>query len=274
MPFWKRQRRKDISQQRMSQDKTPSKNDSPIILQNWGNPFEVLRKKWHEVPAGQDRVSTKQLLTMSDAQLLELWLRIRKDATQGPAFAGRGWYHILYKDNLKGKRVLDVGSGLGIDGITFAQNGAEMTFLDIAETNLEVLKRICRLLDINNVTFAYLESLNSLEQLRADFDFIWCQGSMINAPFDVMREECNALLTLLPPGGRWIELCYPRERWINEGQLPPERWGDKTDGGAPWIEWYDLEKLKARLHPAQFDVVMSFNFHKDEFNWFDLLRIG
>jgi hypothetical protein len=95
---------------------------------------------------------------------------------------------------------------------------------------------------------------------------------MINAPFDVMKKECSVLLDHLPPGGRWIELAYPKERWEEEGRLPPEKWGDKTDGGAPWIEWYDLEKLKKLLAPAEFDTILAFNFHHDNFNWFDLVR--
>jgi hypothetical protein len=27
-----------------------------------------------------------------------------------------------------------------------------------------------------------------------------------------------------------------------------------------------------RLEPAEFDVVLSFNFHNNDFNWFDLIR--
>jgi len=54
--------------------------------------------------------------------------------------------------------------------------------------------------------------------------------------------------------------------------MPFEQWGERTDGGAPWMEWYDLDKVKAMLSPAQFDVVLYSNFFNDDFNWFDLLR--
>ena len=76
----------------------------------------------------------------------------------------------------------------------------------------------------------------------------------------------------LPVGGRWIELAYPKARWEREGKMPFEQWGERTDGGAPWMEWYDLDKVKAMLSPAQFDVVLYSNFFNDDFNWFDLLR--
>jgi hypothetical protein len=239
----------------------------------WEKPFDLLRKKWHEVPAGDDRLTTSQLLLLPDKELLDKWSQIRVNATSGASFDVRGWYHLLYCDIFNGKKVMDVGSGLGIDGITFAEHDALVTFVDIVESNLEVLKRICQLKDIKNVKFCYLESLQSLRDLPRDYDAIWCQGSLINAPFEIIYEEAQELLSHLPLGGRWIELAYPEVRWAREGKMSFDQWGDKTDGGAPWIEWYDLVKLRKLLSPAEFDVVLNFNFHNDDFNWFDLVRI-
>ncbi|MEX2287793.1 MAG: class I SAM-dependent methyltransferase [Planctomycetaceae bacterium] len=236
------------------------------------DPFPALRAKWGVVPAGLSRSSTSELLTLTDQELLQVWTGKRAAATTGKEFAVRGWYHTLYKDVLRGKSVLDVGSGLGLDGITFAQHGARLTFLDLVPSNLELLERLCGLLGVENVAFHYLESLDSIAALSGRFDVIWCQGSLINTPFDVTRREAQALLKHLPIGGRWIELAYPEERWLREGRLGFDEWGAKTDGGAPWVEWYDIAKLERRLAPADFDVVLAFNFHHDDFNWFDLLR--
>ena len=38
------------------------------------------------------------------------------------------------------------------------------------------------------------------------------------------------------------------------------------------MEWYDLDKLLSRLSPVKFRVVLSFEFHNSDFNWFDLER--
>ena len=97
-------------------------------------------------------------------------------------------------------------------------------------------------------------------------------GSMINAPFEIAKSEALDLLKHLKKDGRWIELAYPKVRWEREGSLPFEAWGEKTDGGAPWIEWYDLEKLLQRLSPFKFKPILSLEFHNGDFNWFDLLR--
>jgi hypothetical protein len=127
---------------------------------------------------------------------------------------------------------------------------------------------------LSNCRFHYLEDFESLSELPCEYDFIWACGSLINAPFDFTKKECGLLTEHLKIGGRWIELAYPKARWEREGCLPFERWGDRTDGGAPWIEWKDLDKLRALLKPASFRVVLSFDFHNADFNWFDLERIG
>lgn len=238
-----------------------------------GSTLEALRHKWQTVPGSAERVRTGSLAAMSDAELLAFWRCQVADATAGESFAVRGWYHELYKDVLKDKRVLDVGAGLGIDALTFAPLTAHITLLDIVRENVANTTRLSRLLGCEDrVTPFYMEDLGSLSEL-GEFDVIWCQGSLINAPFGFVREEIQALLAHLPVGGRWVELAYPPERWEREGALPFEKWGEKTDGrGTPWVEWYDLEKLQAALAPAEFDVVLAFNFHNDDFNWFDLVR--
>jgi len=217
-------------------------------------------------------MNTGNIQNIPDEQLINHWNAIYQEITTGSGFSVRGWYHLVYADILRGKKVLDVGSGLGFDGIAFAKNGAHITFMDIAESNLAIIKRLCRILHLHNVDFVYLENIETISSLKTKFDVIWSQGSLITAPFQVIRSEVQALLEHLPIGGRWIELAYPRERWEREGSPSFDQWGMQTDGGAPWIEWYDLDKVFKLLEPAQFDVVFAFNFHNDDFNWFDLIR--
>lgn len=235
--------------------------------------FRILRGKWGEVPHTEEaRARSEKLLQLSDADLLRTWTEGFLDSSSGKAFDVRGWYHVLYKDIFRGKKVMDVGSGLAFDSITYAEAGARITFVDIVETNLEVVKRICKIKGLSNMTFCYFKDLTALDTLPADYDAIYCQGSLINAPVEVTRLEAQALLKHLPVGGRWIELAYPKKRWVRDGRMPFTKWGRKTDGGAPWVEWHDLDKIRAFLAPAQFEVLFTLDFHNSDFNWFDLVR--
>ena len=237
------------------------------------DPFGLLRVKWREVPAGAHRYDTVKLLAMTPVGLVDFWEDRRRDATTGDAYSVRGWYHDLYKKVFRGMSVLDLGSGLGLDGITYAQAGARVTFADIVVENLEILQRLCTEFGIADARFIHLEELSSTASLPGPFDVIYAQGSLINMPANLVREEVQMLLGHLPVGGRWIELAYPRERWQREGALPFDRWGHKTDGiGTPWVEWCDLDKRLQMLSPARFEPLLAFNFHNDDFNWFDLVR--
>lgn len=239
----------------------------------WSKPFDVLRQKWVEVPIGGKRLRTDDLLGLSDHELLEMWSEARRSMTEGQEFNHRGWYHSLYKYVFKGKKVMDIGSGFGIDGLTFAQQGAHVTYVDICESNLEVLKRLSRLLQLGHVDFRYLDRLASLETLDRDYDVLYAQGSLHHAPVDVIGPEVQALLDHLQVGGRWIQLAYPKSRWVREGSLSFSEWGKRSDGeNTPWAEWYDWPKLQSLLLPAEFDVVLCQEFHNNDFIWFDLIR--
>lgn len=241
---------------------------------NIDNLFSSLEKKWQEVPAADQRQRPAELLTLPDHELKTFWEQKHRLDTTGAGFAHRGWYQDLYRDRLANKRVADIGSGMGLDGIHFARHGAKLTFVDLSESNLELIRRLCAIFSIETARFVLLENFSSFEKLE-EYDFIWCQGSMINAPSEIMAIECRHILEHLPVGGHWIELAYPRARWLREGSVPFNTWGRFTDGeNTPWMEWYDIDKLLHRLAPARFDTLLNFNFYDDNFNWFELRRTG
>lgn len=241
-------------------------------LVSWNDSFSVLRKRWGRVPCdGKMQLNTNDLLKMPDDQLLDTWKSVVQRDTTGEGYEVRGWYHDIYKRELKGKEVLDVGSGFGIDGISFLMNGAKVTFCDIVESNLKVIERLCALNGLV-ASVCYLKDLKALDSLGA-FDVIWCQGSLINAPSDIVKEERHKLVSHLKVGGHWIELAYPKSRWERDGKPPFRIWGEITDGrGTPWMEWYDLQKLLSCLG-SPFKVVRSLEFHNSDFNWFDLVKL-
>jgi len=234
----------------------------------------VLVEKWREVPGStQERVYSSSFLEQPDDAFHAAWRSLYDNNCSGPGYSVRGWYHDLYQPlATQGGAWLDVGSGMGYDGVYFARCGARVTFLDIVADNLRIIERVCQLEGLTAVDFKHMDSIESLADL-GQFDGILAVGSLINAPYELMCMERAALASHLRTGGRWLELCYPRERWAREGSLPFAQWGKRTDGErTPWVEWYDLPKLCMALAPHAFETILATNFHDNDFNWFDLVK--
>jgi len=245
--------------------------DRPV---DWAKPYETLRHKWGDVPiTNWEILSTEELLRLPDDELIAKWEKSRTALTTGEEWDHRGWYHALYADSMAGKKVMDIGSGFGVDSITFAQHGASLTFVDLVETNLKVLQRVCGILGLKDVRFKHFVDLNSLRVLDTDYDVIMAMGSLHNAPVEVMKPEYQELIRHLKVGGRWLQLAYPKSRWEEAGRPTFDKWGQMLER-SPWEEWYDVPKLLSMFEPAKFDLVLYREFHKNDFNWFDLLYKG
>lgn len=130
-----------------------------ILPPGWEDPFDRLRQKWKMIPSGNDlRRRSEYLLDLNDADLLDQWERARAQDTQGEGFGVRGWYHELYRGFMRDKKVLDIGCGFGISTISFAEMGAYLTFVDIVESNVRVVERVCALKGLK-ATFVHLRNL-------------------------------------------------------------------------------------------------------------------
>ena len=230
------------------------------------------RDKWRELPAGSEtlgRVFAADLLALDDASLMERWHHMSRTAA---AVDDRGWFHRLYADTFRGRDVIEVGSGFGIDGVHFLSQGAHWTFSDIVPENLAIVRRVVDALGLSRrAQFFPIDSWHAFARLPETYDAVWAIGSLHHAPFEIARLQSLDLLRHLRPGGRWIELTYPYERWLREGGEAFSEFGKRTDGErTPWAEWYDLQKVKQRLFPVRTETVLDFSFGGANFGWVDL----
>jgi len=242
-----------------------------MMIENQSVAFDrKLREKWREIPATrQDRMFSSDLLKASDEALLKYWDRCKAETCTPQV---RGWYQELYKEKLNGKAVADIGPGIGLDGIWFAQQGARVTFVEIVEDNLELLRRLCRLKGVD-ADFYYVDDFFRY-RFENKFDCFLCIGSLINAPFDFTKRQVEALMPFLHVGGVVLMLGYPKERFEASGAKDGAEFAATTDGPrTPWIEWYDAEKVQALFGSnVQLRWSRNFGFEGIEFNWFDLTK--
>ena len=252
--------------------KIPRKTMLTVEASPMDNDFtQQLRNKWQEIPATrQDRAFSSDLLDWPDDRLLEYWDECRQQTTTPNV---RGWFQGLYRDDFTGLEIADVGPGVGVDGIYFAQRGAHVTFVDIVEDNLRLLKRICTLKGIS-ADYYFIDDFFSY-RFTKQFDAFLFIGSMINAPFDFTQRQLEAMLTFLRPGGKVLMLGYPKERYIRLGAQSCEEFGKMTDGErTPWCEWYNDEKVRMLFGPGyQLNWSRNFGSENLEFNWFDLTKL-
>jgi SAM-dependent methyltransferase len=235
-----------------------------------------LAARWHVVPtSSRDRESTAHWLQLPDDEFLARWERARADTTAGRrGFELRGWFYAVYGPWAAGKKILEVGSGIGIDGVALAEAGAKMAFVDICSSNLDVVRRIWRLKGLGRPTCLHLTRFDDLDSLDSDFDAVVAFGSLHHIDAVEGKPEFEALARRLKPGGRFIMHAYPVQRWIDEGRLPFEEWGEKTDGaGTPWAEWYDTRKLLSQLRPALFAPVLYCEYRAGAMNCIDVIRV-
>jgi hypothetical protein len=80
-----------------------------------------LTEKWREIPAGlQVRMFSGDFLQLPETDFIQQWAKLYSENCEGAGFAVRGWYHHLYEPLAKqGGHWLEIGSGLGYDGIFF-----------------------------------------------------------------------------------------------------------------------------------------------------------
>ncbi len=114
-------------------------------------------------------------------------------------------------DGQRGKRVLDVGCGAGVDGVRFARAGAHVTAVDIAPAAIALARR----------NFDY-QGLHA-ELVVADgehlpfpdgsFDYVFAHGVVQYTGHDqALVDECRRVLS---PGGLAVFQVYNRVSWLN-----------------------------------------------------------
>ena len=201
-------------------------------------------KRWKKLPGGRERYNLETLNKKSDQECLEKYLHFSKFWEEE-----RGWEYEKYKKKFTGKNVIEVGAGFGFDAYTYAQVANSYTCIDINPIQIEFIKRIHKLLSqseeviSSNIFYQLLEDPFNHNYGEKKFNAFYSHGVFHHMPFEDAKKQFKNINRFLEKGSYIVFLMYPKERWEDAGKPSFKDFGKSTDGGCPWTEWYDKEKI-------------------------------
>lgn len=184
--------------------------------------------------------------------------------------------HILDLANFhswSGKRVLEIGCGIGSDAVEFVKNGAEYVGLDISQKSVDLAKSRFQLYgyagDFYTIDASSKEEMNKL----GSFDLVYACGVLHHYP--KIEDIINNVFDLLNSNGEFRFLVYSKNSWkfamIQKGLDQYE-----SQANCPYAiafdknEIYDLLKGKFDIIDIKQDHCFMYNVEKYKKNIYEL----
>jgi len=145
----------------------------------------------------------------------------------------------------KGKSLLEVGCGAGIDLVRFAREGANVTGIDLSKTAIDLAGRNFMQSGLN----ANLFTMNGECMQFPDnmFDVVYAHGVLqYTADTEKMVAE---IYRVLKPGGKGIMMVYNRNSWLNLMRKVTKVPLEHED--APVLKKFSVGDVRQLLRPFQ-----------------------
>jgi ubiquinone/menaquinone biosynthesis C-methylase UbiE len=173
----------------------------------------------------------------------------------------------------RGKKVLEIGCGIGTDTINFARNGAEVTVVELSDESIKVARQRADVFDLaDRIHFhnGNAEELSTFLPVE-EHDLVYSFGVIHHSPHpERILEEVRRYLK---PGGTvklmvynqlswkvlWMVFKYGKGDFRKARQLIAEH--SEAQFGSPVTYAYTRRELTAMLERHQFRVTESFVDH-------------
>lgn len=111
----------------------------------------------------------------------------------------------------RGKRVLEIGCGIGTDAEQFARHGAHYTGIDISSQSIQICRDRFKLLDLSGEFHEGSVTDKELLSHIGKFDLVYSYGVLHHFPG--MREHIKNLHEVLEVDGEFRFMVYARNSW-------------------------------------------------------------
>ncbi len=140
-----------------------------------------------------------------------------------------------------GKKVLEVGCGIGTDATNFARGGADYTGADLSQASLDIAAARFNLFGLNGRFLSCNAEQLSSHLPQASYDLIYSFGVIHHTPDQ--RAVVEEIRKLIRPDGQFRFMLYARNSWkdvmIEAGLDQPE-----AQFGCPIATTYTPEMLE------------------------------
>ncbi|HEX5327370.1 MAG TPA: class I SAM-dependent methyltransferase [Acetobacteraceae bacterium] len=152
----------------------------------------------------------------------------------------------------RGRRVLEIGCGIGTDAINFARAGADYTGIDVSEASLDIARRRFAVFGLRGRLIQCNAEELAQHVEAAAFDLVYSFGVIHHTPRpEVVLAQARKVVR---PDGEFRLMLYARESFkdamIEAGLDQPE-----AQGGCPIAFTYTRQQVTEMVNAAGFGVV-------------------
>jgi ubiquinone/menaquinone biosynthesis C-methylase UbiE len=111
-----------------------------------------------------------------------------------------------------GKRVLEIGCGIGTDTVNFARAGARVTAVDLSDRSLEIARKRAEIYGLTNITFVQANAEDLARAIPVEpYDLVYSFGVIHHTPEP--KAALDQMRLFLAQGGTLKLMVYHRYSW-------------------------------------------------------------
>lgn len=140
----------------------------------------------------------------------------------------------------KGKKVLEIGCGAGIDSLQFARAGAELTAVDLTPNALKLAQRN---LEVHGYTATFVNAnAEAMDFPDNHFDVVYSNGVLHHTPRP--QKAFDEVFRVLKPGGEAVILLYKKHSWMHLLTYIQGVYVEHEEKEAPVIYYYSCKEIR------------------------------